>query len=319
MKTKSLGGCAQPLWIAASVLAAGAGLAACGGGGSGGGGGMPMLPVLASAPPAPPAPAPGPAPAPPPAENRDPVPGSEPMPSLSAPQAGSTAAAGNDSEGIYVSLLDLTLVGSDGAIASKSHIGTLWGSIKVTGLDWSFNADTEFYFIKASPVTGSGTFAPKKTMSGNYAYGDHAASTFGPLNYATENALAVSQDSVVGKWANPDRNFGVGMSIEVDAAGAFTGKTAGVLVGNCSISGTLSQAQPGTSKNMYGFRLNAVDASTDGKGACKLKSDQPYLGPAAIVLTPAGLFDSNGYLRSIFFLVRTGNGATLTAGLRKQA
>jgi hypothetical protein len=320
MKNKSLSGCAKPLWMGASALAAGAVLAGCGGGGSGSGGGFPVTLVPTTTVPAPaPSVAAMPASVPPPAPNRDPVPGSEPMPSLSAPQAGSTAAAGNDSEGIYVSLLDLTLIGNDGSVASKNHIGTLWGSIKVTGLDWSFNPDTEYYFIDASPVTGSGTFAPKKTMSGNYAYDGRAASKFGPLNYAVENALAVSQDSVVGEWANPDSNFGVVMSIEVDAAGAFSGTTAGVLVGNCGISGTLAQAQPGTSKNMYGFRLKAVDASTDGKGACKLKTDQAYLGPAAIVLVPAGSFDSNGYLRSIFFLVRTGNGATLTAGLRKQA
>ncbi|MDH6167245.1 hypothetical protein M2282_002394 [Variovorax boronicumulans] len=317
MKTKSLKGCAQPLWIAATVLAAGVAVTGCGGGGGGGGVGFPLPPVAPAAPAATaPAPAPPSAPSTPP--NRDPVPGSEPLPSLSAPQAGSTAAVGNDSEGIYVSLLDLALVGADGAIASKDHIGTLWGSIKVTGLDWSFNPDTAYYFIDASPVTGSGTFTPKKTMKGTYVYGKREPSAFGPLTYATENALAVSQDSVVGKWANPDSNFGVGLSIEVDATGAFTGKTAGVQVGNCSISGVLAQAQPGTSKNMYGFKLSAADASTDGKDACKLKTDRPYLGPAAIVLVPAGTFDSNGYFRSIFFLVRTTNGATLSAGLRKQ-
>lgn len=314
MKNKSLNGCVQPLWIVASVCVAG--LAGCGGGGGGGeGGGMPMLPVP---PVAAPAPAPAPPPAPAPAPNRDPVPGSEPLPSLSAPQAGSTAAVGNDSEGIYVSLLDLTLVGADGSIASKDHIGTMWGSIKVTGLDWSFNPETAYYFIDASPVTGSGTFTPKKTMNGNFSHGNRESSAFGPRNYATENALAVSQDSVTGKWGNPDSNYGVGISIEVDATGAFTGTTAGVQVGNCAISGILAQAQPGTSKNMYGFKLNAVDGSTDGKNACKLKTDHSYLGPAAIVLVPAGSYDSNGYFRSIFFLVKTANGATLTAGLRRQ-
>ncbi|MET3493847.1 hypothetical protein [Variovorax boronicumulans] len=318
MKTKSLNGCAQPLWIVATVLAAGVAATGCGGGGGGGGGGagFPLPPVAPAATAPAPAPAPPRAPSPPP--NRDPVPGSEPLPSLSAPQAGSTAAEGNDSEGIYISLLDLALVGADGTIASKDHIGTLWGSIKVTGLDWSFNPDTAYYFIDASPVTGSGTFTPKKTMKGTYAYGKREASAFGPLNYATENALAVSQDSVIGKWANPDSNFGIGLSIEVDATGKFTGKTAGVQVGNCAISGVIAQAEPGTSKNMYGFSLNAVDGGIDGKDGCKLKTDRSYQGPAAIVLVPAGTFDSNGYFRSIFFLVRTTNGATLSAGLRRQ-
>ena len=316
---KSLGGCVQPLWIAASVLAAGVGLSACGGGG-GGDGGMPLLPAIPSAPaPVANAPSPAPAPAPVPGPNRDPVPGSEPLPSLSAPQPGSTAEAGNDSEGIYLSLLDLALVGADGSIASRDAIGTLWGSIKVTGLDWSFNPDTEYYFIDASPVTGSGTFSPKKSMSGTYTYGTHGPSTFGPMYYAAENALAVTQDSVVGQWANTDSNFGVGVSIDVDATGAFTGTTAGVQVGNCRISGTLAQAQPGTSKNMYGLRFTAVNASDDSKGACKLVTSLPYSGPAAILLMPAGTFDSNGYFRSVVFMARTATGATLRAGLRKQS
>ena len=317
MKNKSLNGCAQPWRIAATALAAGVAITGCGGGGGGGGGGGVAFPVppVASVATAPEPARPG-APSTPP--NRDPVPGSEPLPSLSAPQAGSTAALGNDSEGIYASLLDLALVGADGAIASKDNIGTLWGSIKVAGLDWSFNPDTAYYFIDASPVTGSGTFAAKKTMSGTYAYGKREPSAFGPLSYATENALAVSQDSVIGKWANPDSNFGVRLSIEVDAAGKFTGKTAGVQVGNCAISGSIAHAEPSTSKNMFGFKLSAVDDSVDGKDACKLKTDRPYLGPAAILLVPAGSFDSNGFFRSIFFLVRTTNGATLTANLRKQ-
>lgn len=300
--------------IAAAMLAFGA-LQGCGGGGGGGGGGMPLLPlppVSTSTVPTEPPPAPAPAPAP----NRDPLPGSEPLPSLDSPQAGSTAAVGNDSEGIYVSLLDLTLIGADGSFASKDNIGTMWGSLRITGLDWSFNPDTQYYFIDASPVTGSGSFTPKKSMKGSYAYGGRPSSTLGPRNYAVENALAVSQDSVAGKWTNADSGVGISISIEVDALGKFTGKTSGVQIGNCSISGTLAHAQPETYKNMYGFRLDAVDAATDRKNACKLQTTQPYAGPAAIVLVPAGSFESNGYFRSIFFLVRSG-GATLTAGLRK--
>jgi len=170
MKQKTVGGCPKPLWIVATVLAASVGVTACGGGG---GGGMPMLPMGVVPTPTP-APAPSPAPAPAPAENRDAVPGSEPLPLLSAPQAGSTAAEGNDSEGIYGSLLNFGFVGADGTVAAKLVVGTLWGSIKVTGRDWSFNPDTQYYYMNVSPVTGSGTFVPKKTMSGTYAYGSRA-------------------------------------------------------------------------------------------------------------------------------------------------
>jgi hypothetical protein len=45
----------------------------------------------------------------------------------------------------------------------------------------------------------------------------------------------------------------------------------------------------------------------------------PIRGPAAIVLLPAGNFDSNGYLRSIFFMVKTANGATLSADAAQAA
>lgn len=314
MKTKSLGGCAQPLWIVASVCAAV--LAGCGGGGGGsGGGGMPMLPV---SPVAAPAPEPAAPPAPAPAPNRDPVAGSEPLPSLSAPQAGSTAAVGNDSEGVYVTLRGLTYVGADGAIARQFNVGSLWGSIKVAGLNWTFNPDTTFYFVDASPVTGSGTFSPKVSMDGTYAYGSGGSSAFGPLRYAVENALAVSQDSVAGKWANTDTSFGISVSIEVNAKGAYTGTTTGAQVGNCSISGTVAQAQPGTSKNMYGLTMQAVNVGTDTQTACQLNTTLPYAGPAVISLVSAGNFDSNGYFRGISFLVKSGAGATLSANLRKQ-
>lgn len=315
MKNKSLGGCAQPLWIAATVWVAGAGLAGCGGGGGGSGGGMPLplFPTTAAVPAPPPAPTSGRA------INRDPVAGSEPAPLLSAPQPGSTAAVGNDSEGLYIDQHHATFVSASGLIAHKSFAGSLWGAIKVTGSNWSFNTGTA-YFPDALPVTGSGTFAPRKTMTGSYAYGGREPSSFGPLNYMAENALAVSQDSVVGKWSSTDSpiSFGVGVSIEVDAKGAFTGKTAGAQIGSCSISGTITQAQPGTAKNMYDFTLKAVDASTDGKGVCKLNTGGPYAGPAAVGLEPAGLFDSNGYFRSIMFLIKAPDGAIVTSGMRKQ-
>jgi hypothetical protein len=114
--------------------------------------------------------------------------------------------------------------------------------------------------------------------------------------YAAENALAVSQDSVVGKWANTDTQLrrSACRSRSTPRARSPARRWA-CRVGVCSISGTVTQAQPGTSKNMYGFKLNAVDAATDGKDACKLDA-LPYKGPAAIVLVPAGNFDSNGYL-----------------------
>lgn len=278
---------------------------------------MPLLPML---PATPPAPAPSPAPAPAPAANRDPVAGSEPLPSLSAPQPGSIAAAGNGSEGLYEAMFGYTYVGADGKIASKFVVGTLAGSIQVTGINWLFGPDTNYYLAGQSPVTGSGTFSPKESMNGTYAHGGGSSSAFGPSTYNVANALAVGQDSVIGKWANTDTSFGIAIAIEVDATGAYTGTMSGAQVGACKISGTLTMAEPATAKNAYGFRMTAVNAATTAGDACKFDRPQGFEGPAAITFVPAGNFASNGYFRSIAFLVhsRAGEGSSIAASLRKQ-
>ncbi|MDP9911644.1 hypothetical protein J2W27_003768 [Variovorax boronicumulans] len=320
MKQKTVGGCPKPLWMAATVLAASVGVTACGGGGGGGGGGMPMLPIAPVPAPAP-APSPAPAPAPAPAENRAAVPGSEPSPSLSAPQPGSTAAVGNDSEGIYAGVRGIAFVGTNGSLAGSFLGGTMWGSLKVTGLDWSFNPDTELYVPpNAYPVTGSGTFTPKKSVDGTYAYDNRRPSDVGPLAYTIENALAVSQASMTGMWSNTDSSPSLGVTVQVDGQGVFTGSTSGVQIGQCTLSGTVALAQPGSAKNMYSLTLKAVNAATASTNDCKLTpaATGSYAGPAIIGLVPAGVYDSNGYFRSLMFLIRSNTGATLLVNLRKQ-
>ncbi|WP_422084385.1 hypothetical protein [Variovorax sp.] len=239
---------------------------------------------------------------------------------MSAPQAGSIAAVGNGSEGLYEAMFGYTYVGADGKIASKFVVGTLDGSILVTGINWVFGADTNYYFTDRSPVTGSGTFSQKVSMDGTYAYGGRSPSAFGPFTYNVANALAVGQDSVIGKWANTDTSFGIAIAIEVDATGAYTGTMSGAQVGVCKISGTLTLAQPATAKNAYGFRVTAVNAATTARDACKFDSALGFQGPAAITFVPAGNFASNGYFRSIAFLVhsRAGDGSSIAASLRKQ-
>jgi hypothetical protein len=55
------------------------------------------------------------------------------------------------------------------------------------------------------------------------------------------------------------------MSITVDAAGTFGGTTSGTATGVCAVSGDIIQTSPGTSKNMYDFRLKAADAAKSGE------------------------------------------------------
>jgi hypothetical protein len=209
-------------------------------------------------------------------------------------------------------------VGNDGSLARQLVVGSLWGSIAVTGSNWVFNPDTVVDFISAEAVTGSGTFSPKVSMDGTYSVGGGSSRAFGPLTYSSANALAVNQSSVAGTWVS-DASSGIGVSITVDATGAFTGSTSGAQIGVCNVSGTLTLAQPGTAKNAFIATLNAVNAATGNQTACQLQTSPSYVGPSAIVFLPAGNFVGNGYFRSIAMTIRHATTtATLSVLMRKQ-
>lgn len=322
MKHAAAGGLAPPFSKALAVALLSAGLGACGGGG-GGDGAPPSATGFTPAPaPAPrPAPAPSPAPAPAPSGPRvdpyAPVPGSEPLPPLSAPQPGSTADAGNGSEGLYEEMFGYTFVSASGELARTMLIGTLWGSVSVTGPNWRFNPDTQYYYLKASPVTGSGTFSAKASMDGNYSTDGGSPQAWGPLRYSSANALAVTQDSVTGTWSNIGEKESVGLSITVDRTGYLSGRTAGSALGVCALTGAIGLYQPDSAKNFYALSLNATNAAAAGEKDCQL-DPVPYSGPAAIIFAPAGHFVANGYFRNLGLVVRTARAATLSASLRKQ-
>jgi hypothetical protein len=178
-----------------------------------------------------------------------------------------------------------------------------WGSISVSGLNWTFEAGTQSLGTSFGPmaVTGSGTFSPKVSMDGTYARGGGSSSAWGPLEYSHENALAVNQASLVGKWENKDADFG--MLIEVDAAGAFAGSTSGKDTGVCKVTGTVVHVQPESSKNIFAVELQATNAATGTEKACGLDTTGVHKGPAAILLSPAGTYVGNGYFRSLVFHV----------------
>lgn len=324
MKHAAAGGLAPPFSKALAVALLSAGLGACGGGGGGDG-----APPSAMGFPSAPAPAPRPAPAPPPAPSSAPAPagprvdpyapvaGSEPLPLLTAPQPGSTADVGNGSEGLYDEMFGYTFVSSRGELARTMLLGTLWGSVSVTGPNWSFNPDTQFYYVKASPVTGSGTFSAKASMDGNYSTDGRSPEAWGPLRYSSANALAVTQDSVTGTWSNIGEKKNIGLSITVNETGYFSGRTAGSEIGVCAVTGAVGLSQPNSAKNFYALSLNATNAAAAGEKACQLDT-AAYGGPAAIIFASAGSFAGNGYFRNLGFVVRTANKATLSASLRRQ-
>ena len=237
------------------------------------------------------------------------------VPRLVTPQPGSTAAVGNGSEGVYEDFGGLTFVSGSGDISRQLIVGSVWGSLDITGRNWMFRPGTQKSFVNTEAVTGSGTFSPGISMDGSYSVAGGSPDAWGPLTYSSANALAVAQDSVAGKWVRIEA-AGIGMSIDVDATGVFAGRTSGSQIGVCAVSGAMKLSQPLTSKNLYSLTMTAVNAAAAGETACAL-SARLYSGQSAIVQEAAGVFVANGYFPSISFLVHTGGGASLALGMRK--
>jgi hypothetical protein len=207
----------------------------------------------------------------------------ETLPSLLAPQPGSTAAVGEIGEGIYEGNIGslfrtgYNFIGSDGTIAFRSSdFDAVFGSITTTGVNWTFDTSTRAAYASGfgpMPVKGSGTFSPKSSMQGKWTWSTELIE-LGPLTYSPANALAVSQASVAGTWIGDDIYYGA--SITVDEKGEFQGTTTGRYTAQCDISGTIKQAQPGTAKNMF-----KVSLSTPYSPYCNLVSAYTGLGGVA--------------------------------------
>lgn len=311
---------APSMGLAALTVAVSALLAACGGGGDGtGGGGGLSAPSESSTPMSTPTtPTAQPAPVAPP--DRTLAPGAELAPTLGAPQPGSTALTGDDKQGIYESFFGYTFVTSAGRLMSKDHLRWVFGSIDVNGLNWSFRPLTlslEVIGSELNSVTGSGTFTPKKSMSGTYSVGGRTESRWGPYSYSASNALAVTQQAMAGKWSTTSTD-GFGMSIELDDNGNLTGSTAGDKIGVCALSGSLLQTEPSTSRNMFNVKLKASNAATGMDKACVLEQIEDYNGLAGVLMVPVSSFPEEGAYRTLLFHAGTGTGALLTNNLRRR-
>lgn len=288
----------------ASSLLASLALAACGGGGGGDGGnstptssaGSASSPSVASAP------APASAPASSAALN------GEPLPSLSSPQSGSAAATGNGVEGIWVaqSGVDKTtaLIDPQGNVSyldtvAGFGISQFFGVIAATSPNWTLTSGTAFISNFYYPTTsGSGSFVNKQTFTGTYVENGNTVNL--SWNYDAANALAVTQSSVAGTWAE------TGSSLTIASDGTLSGT-----LSNCPVSGTLLLATPSSAKNLYTLSVTGTTAS------CTLKSGATYSGNAAITFLP--ITGSNLYVRTIFFMIKTATNTTVAYGqLTKQ-
>jgi hypothetical protein len=148
-------------------------------------------------------------------------------------------------------------------------------------------------------------------MDGTYSKNDGAPAAWGPLTYSLSNALAITPADLQGTWSASGT---YAMSFAVDANGGFSGVTSGSELGVCQLSGSLIQVTPGSAKNMFTLTMTAANAATGSDKACMLNTASSYAGLAAIVLTPAGIYQQNGYFRTIAFNAMTGNGASLFSG-----
>ncbi|WP_027801821.1 hypothetical protein [Paraburkholderia dilworthii] len=269
-------------------------LAACGGGGGG------SSPAVQTAAPATSASAP--------AASPTPVVAGEALPSLAAPQAGSTAASGNGFEGIWTesSTSRMTaLVDPANNVSYMSGLFTVvtstsFGTATTAAPNWTSTSGFETISSVRYPATsGSGTFTAKQTLTGSYVADSKTMNL--SLNYDPANALAVTQSSVTGTWAQSRT------TLTVDDAGDFTGNILG-----CGVTGTLALTTPGSNKNLYTMTASGTTST------CALASGVTYTGNAAITFLPVS-GSTTLYKRSIIYLIKATDNLVIAYGqLTKQ-
>ncbi|KVT96172.1 hypothetical protein WK60_09200 [Burkholderia ubonensis] len=234
-----------------------------------------------------------------PVASSQPVTVGEALPSLTSPQAGSTAATANGPVGIWsssgngglgsttIAFVDphnnLTTINALSSFVTSEDFTTL----TVNGNTWSLGSgisfdDTTGFTTKID--SGSAAYAPKQTLSGTISRGG-TASNF-TWTYNAENALSVTQASVVGTWATSNASFAVGTD----------GTVSGTLSG-CNLSGTLMLSTPGSNQNMFDMTLSASPST-----GCKLPAGVSLSGNAAIMFVP--IRGTNGFQRSLLYAVR---------------
>ncbi|NUO88031.1 MAG: hypothetical protein HOQ33_19955 [Cupriavidus sp.] len=290
----------------AALLSAIAVLAACGGGDEGTGTAAPQTP------PSDHQPAPAPAPEPTPAPVPDPK--GELLPSLNAPQAGSTAAASNGSEGIWVSFMTTTLVGPDGNFVQPRLQGVLGGTFQFSGSTWTLGPGTLYETGLARPVTGSGTITPGQRFDGSFVIPPATDANDLSGTYNASNALAVNQAAIAGSWKQS------GFAMQIDDSGHVTGThTDGTRV--CDLQGTATLATPGSAKNMYTVRMVAQVSTQPGATGCSLSTGIAHNGLAALRLMPANgeivVNSSTRYVRTLIMVASTGTGGYFATQMSK--
>jgi hypothetical protein len=285
-------------------------LAGCGGGGGGSGSnaGAAAPASSASSPAAAASPASStatslPAAAPAPASTATVV--GEALPSLTSPQAGSTAATGSgpigvwtSTSGIYHTIAFVDPENNVSALTAASSFvdDTFFGTLTTTASSWSLTSGLDFTDLSfVYPTTsGSGSYATGKTFSGSYVANHNTTNL--SWNFDAANALSVTQQSVTGTWSQG------AASIVIAADGSFTGTFS-----SCNVSGTVLLATPGSNQNVYTMTVSAAAGTS-----CAMPAGMSYSGSAAIVFLP--VTGSNGYLRTIVYSVKASDNSHIAYG-----
>ncbi|ETP63564.1 hypothetical protein LK469_16470 [Burkholderia dolosa] len=232
-----------------------------------------------------------------PVASSQPVMVGEALPSLTSPQAGSTAATASGPIGIWtqsgsLGYSTIALIDPHNNLTTLNLLGSFvmsddFASLNVNGTTWSLSSGVNFAATTGFVTqidSGSGAYSPKQTFSGTISRGGTASNL--TWTYNAENALSVTQDSVTGAWATTNASF------TIASGGTVTGTLSG-----CNMTGTLMLATPASNQNMYDMTLTASASS-----GCKLPAGVPLSGSAAIMFVP--IKGSNGFQRSILYVLR---------------
>lgn len=217
------------------------------------------------------------------------------LPSLQSPQAGSTAANGNGTEGIWISGLTVGLIAPDGLFFIQ-QMGFLGGNMTASNGTWQFSNNAEYVISTAATttVTGSGSYIANRTLNGTYRLASSTTDSVLSLNgYANGNALAVTQASTAGTWTTSNA-----ISLTIDNNGTLTGSTTGATYGTCSLTGGLKLYTQNSSKNLYATSLTATNSATGTDTACKLPAGQTFTGLAGIT------YDTSNGKQQLVMMVR---------------
>jgi hypothetical protein len=295
------------LTLMSSLLAALV-LAACGGGGGGSSPSTAANGAVSPSATSSPAAASAPATASAPAAASTPAVTGEALPSLTSPQAGSTAATGTGPMGIWStgSGTDKTtaFIDPQNNISYLSTVATIasaefFGVASATTSTWTLTSGVQYFYPFGSSnyyltTSGSGTYSAKQAFAGSYV--ENGTTQAVAWTYDPANALAVTQASVAGTWAEPQTSLTIGTD------GTFTGTLSG-----CAVTGTMMLSTSGSSQNLYTM---SVTSGTTG-GTCPA-AGVTLSGNAGIVFLP--ISGSSLYTRTILFVLHSADNSSLAYG-----